>query len=70
MTTFTSVDIADFLTDWFPVEIDPVHEGYYDVQIKSWPWPDRIEWTKESGWFVDKGIKITHWRGLKEKVPE
>ena len=70
MTTFTTEDIEDLLTEWFPGDVDPVNEGFYDCKIETWPWPDRIEWTKESGWFVDKGVKITAWRGLKIRIPE
>lgn len=69
VTTFTSEDIENLKTDWFPGDVDPVHEGEYEVQTPSWPWDHRAEWTKD-GWFVDKGVKITAWRGLKVRIPE
>lgn len=50
-------------TDWFPKKIKPVHLGFYEVNMDSWPWPVMIEWTKD-GWATD--IKIREWRGLTE----
>ena len=66
MTTFTSEDVSALLTDWFPVGIDPVNEGEYDVITTSWPWPHRAEWTKKNGWGT---VQVDQWRGLKIKVP-
>lgn len=67
MTTFTTEDLESLLTEWFPVTIDPVHEGYYEVKLTTWPWPERVEWTKESGWFLDKPFQVEKWRGLKDE---
>jgi len=64
MTTFTSEDVQDLLTAWFPAEIVPVNEGEYEVMSTKWPWPHRAEWSKKSGW---GNIQIDQWRGLKEK---
>lgn len=68
MTTFTSQDIEDLKTDWFPADIDPVNEGEYEVQVKTWPWEFRCEWSNEHGWLLDQGVTIVQWRGLKEKI--
>jgi hypothetical protein len=54
-----------FKTDWFPVDIDPVHLGFYEVNINSWPWPALLEWT-EDGW-DSKGTVVKEWRGLRDK---
>ena len=68
MTTFTTEDLENLKTPWFPGDINPKHEGVYEVEMPSWPWPEMVEWTKESGWFVDRGVKVARWRGLKDKV--
>ena len=59
------------LTDWFPVSINPVYKGEYEVQLANvaWPFPSmvRAEWTSRT-WKQDgKKIKINQWRGLKEE---
>lgn len=69
MTTFTREDVNELLTDWFPTDVDPVYEGFYEVEVKTWPWPFMCEWL-EGAWFVDKGVKIKQWRGLKEPTEE
>mgnify|MGYP006270317247 CR=1 FL=1 len=65
MTTFTTEDIESLKTEWFPASINPVHLGFYEVNMDSWPWPALAEWT-EHGW--DTSIKINEWRGLKDKL--
>lgn len=65
MTTFTTEDVNALLTDWFPVEVDPVHEGEYDVMSTKWPWPHRAEWSRKNGW--GSAIHVEQWRGLNEK---
>ena len=67
MTTFTTEDIENLKTPWFPGDVKPKHEGLYEVELESWPWPEMVEWSKEFGWFVDKGVKVKQWRGLKDK---
>ena len=69
MTTFTSEDVKALLTDWFPADVDPVHEGEYEVQTKSWPWPHRMLWTTKRGWEITHE-PIVQWRGLKIRIPE
>ena len=69
MTTFTSEDVKDLLTDWFPIDIDPVNEGEYEVTSSKWPWPHRVEWTKKKGW-GDIKVDLIQWRGLKVRIPE
>ena len=66
MTTFTSEDLESLKTEWFPADVKPVHEGWYEVILNKWPWPERVEWL-EGAWFVDKGVKVEKWRGLKER---
>ena len=68
MTTFTSDDIDSLKTDWFTVDLDPVHEGEYEVISSKWPWPHRAEWTEKNGW--GSAVHVEKWRGLKEKAPE
>ena len=68
MTTFTTEDVAQLLTDWFPGDVDPVNEGDYDVMTRSWPWPHRTLWTKKKGW--DTTEPVIQWRGLKIRIPE
>ena len=65
MTTLTTEDLESLKTEWFPSEINPVHEGEYEVMSTSWPWPHRAEWSKKHGWGA---VKINQWRGLKEKI--
>jgi len=66
MTTFTSEDVKDLLTDWFPGDVFPVNEGEYEVMSSKWPWSHRTEWTKKHGWGT---VQVDQWRGLKIKVP-
>ncbi len=51
------------LTDWFPVEVNPVRTGRYQVLTKEstmWPFPQYTEWTGKK-WV---GETVTQWRGL------
>ena len=64
MTTFTTEDIESLKTAWFPADIKPVHLGFYEVNMDSWPWPAMAEWTGH-GWDTD--ITIKQWRGLKDE---
>jgi hypothetical protein len=61
------------VTDWYPVDVKPVHKGEYDVDLgKDIAWPFarivRAEWTgrtwKDSDGKTIKGIEA--WRGLAE----
>jgi hypothetical protein len=64
------------LTEWFPVDVKPVHKGTYECEllIATWPWPaiNRYEWSgrawKDSEGKTVKGIK--QWRGLKEEFKD
>jgi len=60
------------VTDWFPVNVNPVHVGEYDVitgvGMDSWPFPtghNRATWTGEcwesNGSAIDT---VSKWRGL------
>lgn len=58
------------LTDWFPVNIKPVREGDYDIELKvARQWPEipitRANWDGHS-WSDEHGykLKIKCWRGL------
>lgn len=61
------------LTDWFPANIKPVREGYYDIELvtpRAWPFMPlhRAKWSGRA-WLDDSGekLKIKCWRGsLKE----
>jgi hypothetical protein len=61
------------ITDWYPIDVKPVHKGEYDVDLgKGIAWPFarivRAEWTgrswKDSEGKAVKGIEA--WRGLAE----
>lgn len=62
------------VTEWFPIEIDPVHEGFYECNItfdeNSWPYPDikKLEWCNNTWWDSDSNVvdpsEIKQWRGL------
>jgi hypothetical protein len=64
VTTFTTEDIESLKTDWFPADINPVHLGFYEVNMDTWPWPAMVNWTGEK-W--DSDIEVKTWRGLKDK---
>jgi len=54
---------APELTDWFPVSIDPVHNGSYEiltVESTNWPFPVMAEWNGK--WLTTE--TVTEWRGL------
>jgi hypothetical protein len=53
-------------TNWFPSHIKPVRSGWYEVNMRTWPWPTMIRWTR-SGW-KSNALQIKSWRGLKEKA--
>jgi hypothetical protein len=63
VTTITRENIESLTTDWFPADINPVHLGFYEVKIVTWPWPIMIEWFGEK-WDTD--IEVKTWRGLKD----
>jgi hypothetical protein len=67
MTTFTTEDIDNLKTEWFPFDLDPVHEGEYEVMSSSWPWVTQCLWTKHTGWGK---MQIDQWRGLKVRIIE
>jgi hypothetical protein len=65
------------VTDWYPVEVKPVHKGEYEVdlgKLVAWPFARivRAEWTgrswKDSEGNTVKGIES--WRGLAVDSPE
>lgn len=68
MTTFTTEDIESLKTPWFPGDISPVHEGNYEVELESWPWPTTVEWTEKRGWDLGDGSLVKRWRGLREEI--
>lgn len=50
------------VTDWFPVNINPVRNGMYEVLTKentAWPFPTKANWDGKS-WDAD----VREWRGL------
>jgi len=53
------------VTDWFPVSINPVRKGLYEVLTKesiNWPFPNKAEWTGKKWVFLDHTVE--KWRGL------
>jgi hypothetical protein len=60
----------DMMTEWYSVDIKPIHKGEYECEFESASWPFPIErmceWTgrswKEHG---KKAVGIKRWRGLK-----
>ena len=51
------------VTDWFPSDVTPVHEGSYqikDSKIPHWPFPTYATWDGQK-WSEDS---IAEWRGL------
>jgi len=53
------------LTDWFPVSINPVREGVYEiltVESINWPFPNKGVWDGKKWNFLDH--TVTQWRGL------
>ena len=53
------------MTDWFPVSVNPVRKGFYEVLTKesiNWPFPNKAEWTGKKWVFLDQ--TVTQWRGL------
>jgi len=57
------------MTEWFPVDINPVRKGEYEVELVQAAWPFgsiiRAEWTGRSWKQNDEKIKVKQWRGLK-----
>lgn len=63
-----SVDTSQFVTGWFPVDIQPVRVGVYEVNLPV-SWPDiaadeRAIWNGRSWVQAGKTVKVTQWRGL------
>jgi hypothetical protein len=63
----------DMMTDWYPVNVKPVHTGEYEVdlgKLVAWPFPRivRAEWTGRK-WKDSEGKSVKDiegWRGLAE----
>jgi hypothetical protein len=47
------------VTDWFPVNVNPVRIGTYEVLGPNWPFPTKAEWNGKS-WDAE----VAEWRGL------
>jgi hypothetical protein len=53
------------VTDWFPVSINPVRVGVYEILTKesiNWPYPNKGLWDGKKWNFLDH--TVTEWRGL------
>jgi hypothetical protein len=53
------------LTDWFPVSINPVRKGVYEILTQesiNWPYPNKGLWDGKKWNFLDH--TVTDWRGL------
>jgi hypothetical protein len=54
------------VTDWFPITVDPVHVGSYQItgnKYPNWPFPQHATWDGKS-W---SNLDIVSWRGLANK---
>jgi hypothetical protein len=54
------------LTDWFPVEINPVRKGAYEIltlESINFPYPNKAKWDGKK-WHFLANHTITDWRGL------
>ena len=54
------------VTDWFPITVDPVHVGSYQItgnKYPNWPFPQHATWDGKSWSELD----IVTWRGLANK---
>ena len=53
------------MTDWFPVSINPVRVGVYEILTKesiNWPFPNKGLWDGKKWNFLDQTVE--QWRGL------
>jgi hypothetical protein len=53
------------MTPWFPVEINPVRKGFYEIKTLesiNFPHPNKAKWDGKKFTFLDH--TVTHWRGL------
>jgi hypothetical protein len=62
------IEVETEITDWYPVEIDPVHDGQYQVITTDlrWPLPMYALWASGE-WNIDT---VTQWRGLTAIPPK
>lgn len=56
------------LTPWFPVAVDPVHEGIYEVEYRQSRFLFRREW-RDGLWCIPGAVMLPatrpkRWRGL------
>jgi hypothetical protein len=60
---FPAVAEEPVVTEWFPVSIDPVYKGSYEiltVESTNWPFPVMAAW--DGKWYTAE--TVTEWRGL------
>lgn len=68
IATMPEIDEPE-VTDWFPVDIDPVRDGQYQVITTTdsrWPFPMYAMWASGE-WNIDT---VTQWRGLTAISPK
>lgn len=56
-------------TDWFPIDVTPVRDGYYEVQVKGWEdhiYEELIMFSNGQ-WDFWNNDNIVGWRGLAEE---
>lgn len=58
------------VTPWFPVAVDPVHEGIYEVEYRQSRFIFRREW-RDGTWCIPGALMLhatrpKRWRGLTE----
>jgi hypothetical protein len=57
-----------YVTPWFPVAVDPVHEGVYEVEYRQSRFIFRREW-RDGQWCIPGAVLLQatrpkRWRGL------
>jgi hypothetical protein len=53
-------------TDWYPKKIKPIRVGTYEIMTKSWPFPQKCEWSGQK-WEHASNDLISQWRGITEE---
>lgn len=58
------------LTDWFPPEIYPAHEGWYSIWVADWPDDHKpiFDYWNRHDWQRFGYFRSTHWRGLTRRI--
>lgn len=58
-------------TDWYPMSVEPVHEGYYEIQVKGYEGRSYTQFVKFEGtWEFWNTDNMLGWRGLAQDPNE